>query len=206
MTIDSNNNDNGNSFEYRLKKVSDEEIITILRLREHFQPHAVKEAIKEALKRGIISSIEDLNKNEFKPQPLPPKSLFPVSAVESQNIAIFKSLCRISYIFGIIPLIYGVFQLSRNSFIIGSIALITGVLFIFITYKLERQRKPFLSQLLLFFNIPVIVFASIMLMKPGKTFTTMDLIATIIIITVFLYATIYLNKLTTLFNKNPEKN
>ena len=35
MTIQSKNNDNGNSFEYRLKEVSDDEIIHILKLREH---------------------------------------------------------------------------------------------------------------------------------------------------------------------------
>ena len=115
MPIDSGNNNEENSFEYRLKEVSDEEIISILSYREHFQQQAVKAAIKEALKRGIITSIDDLNSDKFKPQEVPSSSLFPISISEPQNFAIFRSLCRIFYGIGLIPVIYGIFQITDKN-------------------------------------------------------------------------------------------
>jgi len=200
MIIDSTDNDNGNSFEYRLKEVSDEEIVTILRFREHYQVHAVKAAIKEALKRGIISSIEDLEKDEFKSQPLPSKSLFPVSAVENQNIAIFKSLCRTNYLFGIIPFVFGIFQVVNHNYITAIISLLISLPIFFYTYKLEKERKTFYVQLLLLFYLSLIGFAiyNLSLTKPS----TMDLVFTSVIIVVIVYTTFYLNKLTNYFTKN----
>jgi hypothetical protein len=200
MIIDSTDNDNGNSFEYRLKEVSDEEIITILRYREHYQLHAVKTAIKEALKRGIISSIDELGKDDFKPQPLPPKSLFPVSSVESQNIAIFKSLCRTNYLFAIIPVVFAVFQAVNHSYIIAVISFLISLPIFFYTYKLEKERKTLFAQLLLLIYVPLIGFAIYNLSRNKPT--TMDLVFTIVFIVVIIYTTFYLNKLSNYFTKN----
>jgi hypothetical protein len=201
MTIQSTDNDHGNSFEYRLREVSDEEIINILRFRKHFQPHAVREAIKEAIKRGIISSVEDLEKDNFKPQPLPPKSLFPVSAVQSQNITVLKSLCRIIYGVSIIPIIFGILQIMNHKLIPAVIALLFGLLIIFITYKLDKEKKTIYSQILLFVNIPSIGYAFYTLFANGKP-AKMDIFAAAVIIVVILYATLYLHKLNTHINKN----
>lgn len=200
MIIDSTDNDNGNSFEYRLKEVSDEEIITILRYREHYQLHAAKAAIKEALKRGIISSIDELEKDDFKPQPLPPKSLFPISSVESQNIAIFKSLCRTNYLFAIIPVVFAVFQAVNHSYIIAVISFLFSLPILFYTYKLEKERKTLFAQLLLLIYVPLIGFAIYNLSRNKPT--TMDLVFTIVFIVVIMYTTFYLNKLSNYFTKN----
>ncbi|MBN1927057.1 MAG: hypothetical protein JW798_14590 [Prolixibacteraceae bacterium] len=192
--------DDRNSFEYRLREVSNEEIISILRYREHFQPHAVKAAIKEALKRGIINSIDDLDKDEFKPQALPPRSLFPISLNDKQNLAIFKSLCRVFYGFGLIPVIMGIFLITEGSYLFAVSVILIGLFIIIVTYQLERQKKPFLSQVLLAMNIPAMGFAIFKLTATGNP-TTMDTVAAVIIILVFLYTSFYLNKLTAHFNK-----
>ena len=137
MTIDSTDNNEGNSFEYRLKEVSDEEIVSILRYRDHYQPQAVKAAVREALKRGIIESVDDLEKDEFKSQPIPSKSLFPISSVEAQNESLFKSLCRLCYVFGIVPAIFGVLEVVNHRLPMGLIALIISISIIYITYKIK---------------------------------------------------------------------
>jgi hypothetical protein len=201
MTIDSTDNDQGNSFEYRLKEVSDEEIINILKFREHFQPHAVKAAIKEAMKRGIISSLDDLDNERFKSQPLPPKSLFPLSSIEAQNNAIFKSLCRISYGFSIIPIVFGAFEIANRHFSLAIFALLAGLIVIFLTFRLEKTRKMVFSQMLLFVNLPSVGYATYYLVSLGKPLI-MDMFTALVIVLVILYTTLYLHKLNSNFNKN----
>jgi hypothetical protein len=200
MTIDSTDNNEGNSFEYRIKEVSDEEIVSILRNREHYQPHAVKAAIKEAIKRGIIESIDDLEKDEFKPQSIP-KSLFPISMVKSQNEAIFKSLCRICYFYGVVPFIYGFFQIANRQLTMGIIAIVFGISMVYLTFKLEKEKKPFLSQLLLFLNIPAIGYAVYRLTSFGNLLT-MDIAIIALTIIVLFYTTLYIYKLILYFNRN----
>jgi hypothetical protein len=201
MTIDSTDNNEGNSFEYRLKEVSDEEIVSILRYRDHYQPQAVKAAVREALKRGIIKSLDDLENDEFKSQPIPPKNLFPISSVETQNLSIFKSLCRICYIFGLILSIFAVFQIVDHHLTMGVIALTIGISLILVTFRLEKEKKLFLSQLLLVFNFPAIGYAIYRLSSVGNP-STMDIIAASVIILVLLYTTLYIYKLTIRFNRN----
>ncbi|MDA3927928.1 MAG: hypothetical protein PF541_03155 [Prolixibacteraceae bacterium] len=135
MNTDSQDKNKRNSFEYKLREVSDEEIISILQYRDHFQAQAVKAALKEALKRGIISDISDLDKEEFQPKPLASRSLFPLGNTEMQNIAIFKSLCRIFYGFGLLPIIFGFIQISKHITINSIAAIVTGIVIIFIANR-----------------------------------------------------------------------
>lgn len=200
MTIDSTDKNDGNSFEYRLKEVSDEEIITIIRLREHYQPHAVKAAIKEALRRGIISSIEDLEKDEFKPQQLPAKSLFPIGYSESQNLGLFRSLCRIFYFFGSVPIIYGIFQSIEKNLIVAISSFIIGLIVIFVSTSLGKTKKPIFAQLLLSFNFPAILYAFYSL-SIEVNLSKMNIATAVLIIITLLYSSIYLLKLTNYINK-----
>ena len=200
MAIDSTDKD-GKSFEYRLKEVSDEEIITILRFREHYQQHVVKEAIKEALLRGIISSIEDLEKDEFKPQQLPAKSLFPISYSESQNLDLFKSISRILYLFSAMPVAYGIYISTQHQFLIGSFSFLIGLIAIFVVWKVAKTKKIFFAQVLLLFNIPAIIFTFYSLSK-SDDLSRMSIFTTILFIITLLYCSIYILKLTTYLNKN----
>lgn len=199
MAIESKDNDTGNSFEYKLKEVSDDEIINILRYRDHFQPHAVRSAIKEALHRGIINSVDDLNKNEFQPLTIPPKSFFPISPIDKQNIAIFKSLCRIAYGFGIILLLYSYFQLTRGQYLNGILAILSGIALLFLVFKIERTQKKIFAQIMLFFNFPAAILTLFFIFdNSGKP--VMDFIAATIILLVFAYITSYLFKFIVYFN------
>lgn len=201
MSNNSKDKNEGDSFEYRLKEVSDEEIISILRYREHFQLQAVKAAIKEALKRGLIASVDDLNSEEFQPQPLQARSLFPLGATKKLSFAIFKSLCRIFYGFGILPIIFGVVQFSNHKPIGAIIAFLIGAIVIFVVNRLEKNVKPFYSNLLMAMNVPAIGYAIYYLTSLGNA-TIMDTFAIAIVVLVLLYTTFYLNKLTAHFNED----
>jgi hypothetical protein len=200
MNIESDDKNNGNSFEYRLREVSDEEIITILKYREHYQQHAVKAAIREALKRGIIESVDELKGKKFQAQEPAPKSLFPLSRYENQNVAIFKSLCRIFYGVGIIPVLYGIIQLTGSISTRAIGATLTGIIFIFLAYKLERTQKVIFSNLILAFNLPAVGFVFYYVSTKGAS-TTMDLVAIIIILVVLLYISMYAYKLVKHFQR-----
>lgn len=200
MTIDSTDKNDGNSFEYRLKEVSDEEIISIIRFREYYQPHAVKAAIKEALRREIISSIDDLEKDEFKPRQLPSKSLFPISYNESQNLTLFRSLSRILFFFGAIPVLYGIFLCIEKQFFIAIISFLIGFTVIFVATKLRKSMKPIFAQLLLSFNVPAVLYA-LFLLSTEENLSKMNIATTFLIIITLLYTSIYLYKLTNYLNK-----
>lgn len=196
-------NNDEKAFEYRLKEVSNEEIISILRYREHFKPQAVKDAVKEAIKRGIISSIDDLNRKEFQPQAVQPKSLFPLGATRVYSLAIFKSLCRIFYMFGLIPVVYGIFQFLDHNFLPALAAIFIGIGVMFIVFRLENRVETFYANLLLFFNIPALLFVVYYLITKSNP-SKMDIFALLIVVLVLAYTTLYIKKLTAYFNNEEE--
>ncbi len=205
MTKQSTKKENGNSFEYKLGEVSDEEIISILRYKEHFQKKAVKAAVKEALYRGIIKSVNDLEKKEFQPQPLQPKTIFPLGTSDAYTFGIFKSLCRISYGFGLLPIVYATFQFLRHHYVNGITASLAGIAIIFIVYKLEKTLSRQYSNYLLLLNIPAVIIA-VLHLQSLRAPTIMDGFAISIVIAVIVYVTLYLRKLTRYFNmRNNEK-
>jgi len=200
MSSELNENNEGNSFEYRLKEVSDDEIISILRYRKLYQNNAVNSAIKEALKRGILSSLDDLDNDEFKPQELPPKSFFPLGNNLNQNLAILKSLIRLFYGFGIVPLLYGFYLISEKKVGFAILSLATGAIILFLAFRLDKTQKSVFSLLLLGLNLLAVGFSVYMLQSTGIP-TVMDVAAAVIIFLVIMYATIYTHKITLFIQK-----
>lgn len=200
MSSELNNNNEGNSFEYRLREMSDDEIISILRYRKHFNPNAVNGAIKEALKRSIISSVDDLDSDEFKPQELPPRSFFPLGSSLGQNLALLKSLCRIFYALGIIPLIYSYFQFTSKHAGMAILSMFTGIGILVLANRLEKKQKSIFSFILLSVNALAVGFALFSLHASGKP-KMMDVAAALIILLVIMYTTLYAHKLARFIEK-----
>jgi hypothetical protein len=197
MSFESNDNSDVNSYEYKLTKVSNDEIISILRYREHFQPNAVKAAIKEALNRGIIQSVDELDNDEFKPQQMPPRSMFPLANTLNHNTLLLRSLCRIFYGFGLIPIVYGLIRYSVLGLIISSIAFISGLLILYVAYQLNKTYKSLYAYLILSLNIPAVSFSVYFLLQKGAP-AGMDIFATVVINVIVLYTTIYAHKIAIL--------
>jgi hypothetical protein len=203
MSFESNDNSDVNSFEYKLQKVSNDEIISILRYREHFQPNAVKAAVKEALHRGIIRSVDELDNDEFRPQQLPPKSLFPLANTLQQNTMLLRSLCRIFYGFGLIPIIYGILRFSEIGYLAAIIAFVSGAFILFISFQLNKTSKQLYAYVMLALNVPTVAFSVYFLAQRGAP-TIMDIFATAIIVLIILYTTIYANKIASFLERQPK--
>jgi len=71
----------------------------------------------------------------------------------------------------------------------------------YITFKLEKERKLFFSQLMLFLNIPAIGFAIYRLTASGSLLI-MDIFIIAVTIIVLFYTTLYIYKLILYFNRN----
>lgn len=187
-------NNNEVDLKERFSEISDEEIISILIHREHFTKEAIGLAIGEALKRNIISSVEELDTDKFAPQPVPPRSLFPIAHTKKQNEIILKSMCRIFYGFGLVPLIYA-FMYFRNSLWQSIFAAVLGLTVILFAVNLNKSKKPFWANLLLALNLPVMGITIYKLTALG-TILLMDGLAATLIVFIFLYITIYANKVS----------
>lgn len=192
-------NNNEVDLKERFSDISNEEIISILIHREHFNTEAAELAIEEALKRNIINSLEELESEKFAPKPIPPRSIFPVAHTKQQNETILKSMCRIFYGFGLVPLIYAFmyFQSNISQSIVG---IILGVLIIVFAANLNKSKKPFWANILLALNLPIMGIAIYKLSAMG-TVMLMDTLAGSLIVFIFLYITIYANKVSSLLQE-----
>ena len=118
-----------------------------------------------------------------------------------QTKAILRSLCRVFYGFGIIPIVFGVMELASKN-MGGALAyIIAGLIVITAAYLLERNAKPLVASFFLMINIPVIGYAIHRLMAMGAP-SLMDGFAVVLICLVVLYTTFYANKLTGVINKS----
>ena len=186
------------NFKKRIKDISDAEIVSMLQYREQFQQFAVNIAINEALKRDIISSEEDLKKPEFQAKPSPKKTLFPLANNDAYTFGIFKSLCRIAYFYGIITLIYAVFQLIKGEYIYALAAIVAGAGIGYTVYKLEKTFNILYSNLLLLINVATIALSAYFLYW-HKHHSPMDAFAIGCVVVITLYITLYLRKLSAYF-------
>lgn len=197
-------NREGISFEEQFLDISDQEIVNILKLRKYYQPEAARAAINEALKRGLIHAEDDLLGEQFRPQSLGRPSIFPVGNTEAQNVAIVNSLCRIMYGISLIPLIMTYYQFDNGKILGAIIHLIAALVVIAVTYRLNRTKRSFLAHLLLAFNVPVMGYAFYLLAEKGIP-TTMDAVATAVVLLTILYTTLSLNFVTAKLQRNIEQ-
>lgn len=197
-------NRKGISFEEQFLDISDQEIVNILKMRKHYQPEAAQAAINEALKRGIIHSEDDLLGEEFRPQGLGRSSVFPIGNTEAQNRAILNSLCRIMYGIALIPLIMTYYQFDNGKMVGAALHLAAAFAVVAVTYRLNRTKRSFLAHLLLAFNVPVMGYAIYLLSEKGIP-TTMDAVATVVVLLTILYTTISMNLVTAKLQRNIEQ-
>jgi hypothetical protein len=193
-----------NSFEDKYKEISDEEIVSILKYREHFQPKAFQAALKIAIERGLINSTEDLAREEFAPHKLPPRSIFPLGTSKAYTFAIFKSLCRIFYGIGLLPLVFGVFKIVGRDYYNGALSLLIAAILFFIANRLEKTLNPLFAKIILFINIPVAASAVFFLFSREQN-SKMDTFAVAVIVMVLLYVSLYLYKLSKHLSKTSKK-
>ncbi len=189
-----------NSIKEKFRNISDEEIISILRMRVHYRPEAIEAVVEEAIERGIINNTEDLLSNKFSVQPLPPRSLFPLGTDKKSTFAIFKSLCRVFYGLGLLPFIHSVFSFVAGNYSTGSISLIVALTVFSMVYQVDRKMNLFALKFLLFLNVPLIAFSTYIIYT-ASFFAAIDIFAICMVVLVTLYVSLYLRKLFFYFSE-----
>lgn len=128
------------NFKEKYSGYSDQEIKSILKNRDHYQPAAARAAVEEAIKRGIIFSEQDLFAEEYKSQPLR-FSLFPVPEKDHSRHKLRNSLLRIVLFVGLIPMIHGMIifrSIDANEEIM---LILSGLIWMAFTGLLYKTRQ-----------------------------------------------------------------
>jgi len=133
----------------KIRALSRDELITVLKKRKHYQPEAVEEAVKEALRRGIIKTEEEVESPEFD-EPPGKFSLFPSPGSAEGRMRLFRSLLRGLMIPGLIPVINGVIKFQIPEYVEGVGFISLGVIWIaLIWFVMERKENRIILPLFL---------------------------------------------------------
>ncbi|TKG97206.1 hypothetical protein EYV94_01905 [Puteibacter caeruleilacunae] len=131
----------------RIQSLSDVELKKVLVKRLSYQSMAVDFAVEEAISRGIISHRDEVDQL-FPAEEEAGFSLFPMPNNQEGAERMLDSLVRILYILGVIPLVYGVLNLSDSGTISSMLPMFFGAAWIFIAFKIGRDHKAKLVNVL----------------------------------------------------------
>jgi len=184
---------NNHDFQEIFNKHTDEQILEILKKREHYQPKAVDVAVKEAISRKLIHSEQDLFSPEFSPEPLKRK-LIPEIHREKNKNRIRKSLGRSLLIAGVLPLIFGFVRYNSGQLFEGIGILVFGLTWMFLSAQIIRKGSKSVIHLLL-----GIAFASLIyigyLFADSKSVIFMDMFIAAALYLLVFYGLFFVRKL-----------
>lgn len=186
-------NRNKSDFHEAIPEYSDKELIGILKKRDQYQKEAADLAIQEAIKRGLIHSEQDLFSEEYKSKPVTP-SLFPEIEKEEIKNKIRKSIARGLLLAGMIPLVWGVIEMSRRSLIEGVLLVIPGLVWSYGAVKIMREYNDKMISVL--FSMLILSLAYIVkVLLQLKGLKTMDFAIPIVLLLLISYGLIYLKRM-----------
>ena len=181
-------------FRKDIPEYSDEQIIEVLKLRDHYQPEAAKLAIDEALRRRIIHSEQDLFAEEYRCDPIK-FSLFPNIKREHNQVKIRKSIARSLVVCSVFPIIFGLIELNRNNFIEGSVGLFFGLIWLFCASQLIKAFHLILVRVLMLETILAALFVGYKIITKA-TFIFMDLFLLAVFFGLTLYGLVFMLKIS----------
>ena len=180
-------------FKEIINKHTDEQILEILKKREHYQPKAVDMAVREAIDRKLIHSEQDLFSPEFSPEQLKRKLIPDINRKKNKK-RIRKSLGRSLLIAGVLPLIFGFVRYNAGQLFEGIILLTFGLTWMFLSAQIIRKgSKPIIHLLI------GITFVSMMyvgyLFAGSKSLIFMDVFITAVLYLLVFYGLFFVRKL-----------
>lgn len=182
-----------NDFHKDIPQCSDEQLIEILKLRDHYQDAAAKLAIEEAIKRGIISSEQDLFAEEYRVKDIH-TSLFPEIKNEENKTKIRRSISRSLVLLGILPTIFGFVQINKGVEFEGGGLVILGAVWILISAQLGKrfQLQAIYTLFALAFIGLVYVYLKLSL---AKNIAYFDYFLPAVLFMLLIYALLFLRKI-----------
>ena len=184
---------NKSDFRSSIPNYSDEEILTILKKRKQYQPEAAKLAIQEAIKRGLINSEQDLFSEKFQEQSS--KSfLFPIIIDNKHKDKIRKSIARILLITGSIPVVWGIFEITKSKLTESVLLILLGAIWIYASAQLMKIVQ--LKMVNLLFVMLVASVAYIVKILVGmKGLVIMDYFIPAILLSLIIYGLLFIRRL-----------
>lgn len=193
MTKKSKENINKPDFTSLIPEYSDDEILSILKKRKHYQKEAADLAVEIAIKRGLINSEQDLFSDSFKDEPLK-TSIFPVIYREENKNKIRKSIARTLILLGSLPTVWGILNISEGTIPEGVLLVFLGASWIYASAKLLRSKSlPMLNVLfiILFASVIYNVKLFVEIKNPGA----MDFVIPILLSLLVAYGLLFMRKL-----------
>ena len=184
---------NNHDFQEIFNKHTDEQILEILKKREHYQPKAVDVAVKEAISRKLIHSEQDLFSPEFSPEPLKRK-LIPEIHREKNKNRIRKSLGRSLLIAGVLPLIFGFVRYNSGQLFEGIGILVFGLTWMFLSAQIIRKGSKSVIHLLLGIAFASLIYVGY-LFADSKSVIFMDMFIAAALYLLVFYGLFFVRKL-----------
>jgi len=184
---------NNSDLQEIFNKHTDEQILEILKKREHYQPEAVDVAVKEAISRKLIHSEQDLFSPEFSPEPLKRK-LIPEIHREKNKNRIRKSLGRSLLIAGVLPLIFGFVRYNSGQLFEGIGILVFGLTWMFLSAQIIRKGSKSVIHLLLGITFASLIYVGY-LFADSKSVIFMDAFIIAVLYLLVFYGLFFVRKL-----------
>ena len=180
-------------FELKYSDYSDDEILSVLKKRDHYQKAAVEVAVQEAIQRGIINSEQDLLSAEFKVAPMP-FTLFPKIENEKSRLKTLKSMGRSLLIMGAVPSIWGALKIYRGHLFEGLGLLILGLIWMSVSFQMMKTASSRGINVLLVIFAAAVFYVSRLLWANAFT-TVTDVFIALLFCLLVLYGLLYRRKL-----------
>src|SRR6056297_307546 len=184
---------NNSDLQEIFNKHTDEQILEILKKREHYQPEAVDVAVKEAISSKLIHSEQDLFSPEFSPEPLKRK-LIPEIHREKNKNRIRKSLGRSLLIAGVLPLIFGFVRYNSGQLFEGIGILVFGLTWMFLSAQIIRKGSKSVIHLLLGIAFASLIYVGY-LFADSKSVIFMDAFIIAVLYLLVFYGLFFVRKL-----------
>jgi len=180
-------------FRSTIPNYSDEEIFAILKKRKQYQPEAANLAIKEAIKRGLINSEQDLFSEKFQDNPAE-SGLFPIIRDAKHREKIRKSISRILLIAGVIPVIWGVLEITKSKLVEGIFLVLLAAIWIYASAQLMRSLQTKMVNLLFVMLVATVAYI-VKKMLEMKGLAIMDYFIPIVIFSLITYGLLFIRRL-----------
>lgn len=172
---------------------SDEELKLVLKKRKYYTPEAADLAINEAISRGILNSENDLVDEQFRTEEMQ-FSWFPVPDNETTRLKIRKSIIRILFFCGLIPLLFGFIETNSGNISEGKFFLGFALLWIALSARLLKNYHHLVLLLLHGASVTAVVYTLVHLLQ-AKTIVVMDVFIAIVLFLMVSYGLFYVRKI-----------
>ncbi len=180
-------------FRILIPEYDDNQIIEILKKRNHYQQEAYELALNEAIKRGIIHTEQDLLGEDFRVKPMI-YSFFPSMDRAHQMDKTRKSISRALIITGIFPVIWGFIRMKEELKLEGSVLILMGILWIFLSVRVFQEiKKNLIYSLLAILALSALYITKIF--TGLKEIIFMDIFIVAIFYVLIIYGLLYLLRL-----------